>query len=186
MVSGVGLTESIQYAENPPPRNTKTIVNPRILTGGPKSEGACGTALRDVVLFWVDQGVAHLFASTIPTPNHSRSGSWVDLETSNRSIRNVLFPVRSLHRVRKVMKALAKLGFSQSYTYFTWRTTKGRIAGLSQRNHRLSGARIFSGRIFFVSTGRIYCRCICKTGEPWIFKARVALAAQTLSGNYGI
>ena len=78
------------------------------------------------------------------------------------------------------MKALAKLGFSQSYTYFTWRTGKEELqAYLSE----LTGypEREYFRPNFFVNTPDIlpfHLQC----GEPWMFKARVALAA-TLSGQ---
>jgi starch synthase (maltosyl-transferring) len=83
----------------------------------------------------------------------------------------------------KVMKALAKLGFSQSYTYFTWRTGKDELqAYLSE----ITGypEREFFRPNFFVNTPDILPFHL-QGGEPWIFKSRVALAA-TLSGNYGI
>ena len=81
------------------------------------------------------------------------------------------------------MKALAKLGFSQSYTYFTWRTEKEEIqAYLSE----LTGfpERDYYRPNFFVTTPDINPVQL-QSGEPWLFKSRAALAA-TLSSNYGI
>src|SRR5581483_5482894 len=83
----------------------------------------------------------------------------------------------------KVMKALAKLGFSQSYTYFTWRTGKDELqAYLSE----LSGypEREYYRPNFFVNTPDILPVHL-QSGERWMFMSRVALAA-TLSGNYGV
>src|SRR5262249_54203384 len=83
----------------------------------------------------------------------------------------------------KVMKALAKLGFSQSYTYFTWRTGKEELqAYLSE----ITGypEREYFRPNFCVNTPDTR-RCHLQGGEPWIFKTGVALAA-TVSGNYGI
>ena len=83
----------------------------------------------------------------------------------------------------KLMKALAKLGFGQSYTYFTWRTGKDELqAYLSE----LTGypEREYFRPNFFVNTPDILPFHL-QAGEPWIFKARVALAA-TLAGNYGL
>jgi starch synthase (maltosyl-transferring) len=83
----------------------------------------------------------------------------------------------------KVMKALAKLGFTQSYTYFTWRTEKNEIqAYLSE----LTGypEREYYRPNFFVTTPDILPVQL-QTGETWMFKSRAALAA-TLSSNYGI
>jgi starch synthase (maltosyl-transferring) len=150
---------SIQYAENPP-KKYEDIVNPEFY--GPGREGVW-TALRDVVLFWVGQGV-RIF----------REVQSVDP--------NVIFLCEAFTRP-KVMKALAKLGFTQSYTYFTWRTGKEELqAYLSE----ITGypEREYFRPNFFVNTPDILPHHL-QTGEPWMFKARVALAA-TLSSSYGI
>jgi starch synthase (maltosyl-transferring) len=83
----------------------------------------------------------------------------------------------------KLMKALAKLGFSQSYTYFTWRVGKdelqsylGEITGYPEREYFRPN--------FFVNTPDILPYHL-QGGEPWMFKARLALAA-TLSSSYGV
>ena len=83
----------------------------------------------------------------------------------------------------KVMKALAKIGFSQSYTYFTWRTSKEELQDYLSE---LTGypEREYFRPNFFVTTPDILPVQL-QTGEPWMFKSRVALAA-TLSSNYGI
>ena len=83
----------------------------------------------------------------------------------------------------KLMKGLAKLGFTQSYTYFTWRTQRWEI---EQYLNELAGypERDYYRPNFFVSTPDILPYHL-QGGEPWMFKARVALAA-TLSSTYGI
>ena len=83
----------------------------------------------------------------------------------------------------KLMKGLAKLGFTQSYTYFTWRTQKWEIEAYL---NELTGypERDYYRPNFFVSTPDILPYHL-QGGEPWMFKSRLALAA-TLSGNYGI
>jgi starch synthase (maltosyl-transferring) len=81
------------------------------------------------------------------------------------------------------MKALAKLGFSQSYTYFTWRTGKEELQAYLSEITRYSEREYFRPN-FFTNTPDILPFHL-QSGEPWMFKARVALAA-TLSGNYGI
>ena len=83
----------------------------------------------------------------------------------------------------KVMKALAKLGFSQSYTYFTWRTIKEELQDYLSEITRYPEREYFRPN-FFVTTPDILPVQL-QTGEPWMFKSRVALAA-TLSSNYGI
>jgi starch synthase (maltosyl-transferring) len=81
------------------------------------------------------------------------------------------------------MKALAKLGFSQSYSYFTWRTTKQE---LQEYLAELTGypEREYFRPNFFVTTPDILPVQL-QGGEPWLFKSRAALAA-LLSSNYGI
>ena len=106
---------------------------------------------------------------------------WVIHEVQERDP-EVLFLSEAFTRP-KVMKALAKLGFSQSYTYFTWRTEKDELqAYLSE----LTGypEHDFYRPNFFVTTPDILPVQL-QSGETWLFKARAALAA-TLSSNYGI
>jgi len=81
------------------------------------------------------------------------------------------------------MKGLAKLGFTQSYTYFTWRTQKWE---LEEYLRELTGypEREYFRPNFFVNTPDILPFHL-QGGEPWVFKSRVALAA-ALSSTYGI
>ena len=81
------------------------------------------------------------------------------------------------------MKALAKLGFTQSYTYFTWRTGKQELEAYLREITGYPEREYFRPN-FFVNTPDILPFHL-QSGDPWVFKARVALAA-TLSGNYGI
>jgi starch synthase (maltosyl-transferring) len=78
---------------------------------------------------------------------------------------------------------LAKLGFSQSYTYFTWRTTKHELEAYVSE---LAGhpEREYFRPNFFVTTPDILPVQL-QTGQVWMFKSRAALAAM-LSSNYGI
>ena len=80
----------------------------------------------------------------------------------------------------KIMKGLAKLGFTQSYTYFTWRTHKAELQEYLSEITRHPEREYFRPN-FFVSTPDILPVHLQK-GEPWMFKSRVALAA-TLSGE---
>ena len=167
---------SIQYAENPP-KKYEDIVNPEFY--GADSEGVWN-ALRDVVLFWVRQGV-RIFRVDNPHTKPFPFWEWLIREVQSFDP-NVIFLSEAFTRP-KVMKALAKLGFTQSYTYFTWRTGKEELqAYLSE----LTGypEREYFRPNFFVNTPDILPFHL-QTGERWIFQARVALAA-TLSSNYGI
>jgi starch synthase (maltosyl-transferring) len=167
---------SIQYAENPP-KKYEDIVNPDFYGRGSKE---LWRTLRDIVLFWVDQGV-RIFRVDNPHTKPLPFWEWLIREIQSLDP-NVFFLSEAFTRP-KVMKALAKLGFSQSYTYFTWRTGKDElqtylteITGYPERDYFRPN--------FFTNTPDILPVHL-QSGEPWIFKARVALAA-TLSGNYGI
>jgi starch synthase (maltosyl-transferring) len=167
---------SIRYAENPP-KKYEDIVNPDFACA---DRGALWQALREIVLFWVDQGV-RIFRVDNPHTKPLPFWEWLIREVQARHP-DVLFLAEAFTRP-KVMKALAKLGFSQSYSYFTWRTGKQELqAYLSE----LTGypEREYYRPNFFVTTPDILPIQL-QAGEPWLFKARAALAA-TLSSNYGI
>ena len=167
---------SIQYAENPP-KKYEDIVNPDFSSAD--REGLW-EALRDIVLFWVRQGVR---VFRVDNPHTKPFPFWEWLIRDIQSVDpDVIFLSEAFTRP-KVMKALAKLGFSQSYTYFTWRTGKEELqAYLSE----ITGypEREYFRPNFFVNTPDILPLHL-QTGEPWIFKARIALAA-TLSSSYGV
>jgi starch synthase (maltosyl-transferring) len=167
---------SMRYAQNPPKRY-EDIVNPDFSS---EDAGALWNALRDVVLFWIDQGVK-IFRVDNPHTKPFRFWEWLIHDVQLRHP-DVIFLAEAFTRP-KVMKGLAKLGFTQSYTYFTWRTQKSEI---EQYLNELTGypERDFYRPNFFVNTPDILPYHL-QSGEPWMFKSRVALAA-TLSSSYGI
>jgi starch synthase (maltosyl-transferring) len=167
---------SIRFAENPPTKY-EDIINPDFSCADPI---ALWEGLRDVILFWVKQGV-RIFRVDNPHTKPLPFWEWLIREVRARHP-DTVFLAEAFTRP-KVMKALAKLGFSQSYTYFTWRTGKQELqAYLSE----LTGypEREYYRPNFFVTTPDILPVQL-QAGEPWLFKARGALAA-TLSSNYGI
>jgi starch synthase (maltosyl-transferring) len=167
---------SIRFAENPP-KKYEDIVNPDFYC---EDRIALWQALRDVVLFWVEQGV-QIFRVDNPHTKPFPFWEWLIHEVQTRDP-NVIFLSEAFTRP-KIMKGLAKLGFTQSYTYFTWRTHK---AELQEYLSEITGypERDFFRPNFFVNTPDILPVHL-QSGESSIFKARVALAA-TLSSNYGI
>ncbi len=167
---------SIQYAENPP-KKYEDIINPDFY--GSDKEGLW-TALRDIVLFWVSQGV-RIFRVDNPHTKPFAFWEWLIREVQIIDP-NVIFLSEAFTRP-KVMKALAKLGFTQSYTYFTWRTGKDELQAYLAEITGYPEREYFRPN-FFVNTPDILPLHL-QTGEPWVFKARLALAA-TLSSNYGI
>jgi starch synthase (maltosyl-transferring) len=167
---------SIKFAENPP-KKYEDIVNPDFTC---PERIALWEALRGVILFWVKQGV-RIFRVDNPHTKPFPFWEWLIREVRARHP-DVIFLAEAFTRP-KIMKALAKLGFSQSYTYFTWRTEKHELqAYLSE----ITGhpERDYFRPNFFVTTPDILPLQL-QSGEPWLFKARFALAAM-LSSNYGI
>jgi starch synthase (maltosyl-transferring) len=167
---------SMRYAENPP-KKYEDIVNPDFIS---EDAGALWNALRDVVLFWADQGV-RIFRVDNPHTKPFPFWEWLIHEVQLRHP-DAIFLAEAFTRP-KLMKGLAKLGFTQSYTYFTWRTQKWE---LEQYLIELTAypERDFYRPNFFVNTPDILPYHL-QGGEPWMFKSRVALAA-TLSSTYGI
>jgi len=167
---------SIQYAENPP-KKYEDIVNPDFYC---TDSERLWSALRDVVLFWLKQGV-RIFRVDNPHTKPFEFWEWLIREVQAVDP-GVIFLAEAFTRP-KVMKALAKLGFTQSYTYFTWRTGKHELESYLSEITGYPEREYFRPN-FFVNTPDILPFHL-QSGDPWIFKARVALAA-TLSGNYGI
>ena len=167
---------SIQYAENPP-KKYEDIVNPDFYCADSE---ALWAALRDIVLFWLKQGV-RIFRVDNPHTKPFEFWEWLIREVQTIDP-GVVFLSEAFTRP-KVMKALAKLGFTQSYTYFTWRTGKQELEAYLREITGYPEREYFRPN-FFVNTPDILPFHL-QSGDPWVFKARVALAA-TLSGNYGI
>jgi starch synthase (maltosyl-transferring) len=167
---------SMRYAENPP-KKYEDIVNPDFSS---EDAGALWNALRDVVLFWIEQGVT-IFRVDNPHTKPFRFWEWLIHDVQLRHP-DIIFLAEAFTRP-KLMKGLAKLGFTQSYTYFTWRTQKWE---LEQYLNELTAypEPDFYRPNFFVNTPDILPYHL-QSGESWMFKSRAALAA-TLSGNYGI
>ena len=167
---------SMRYAENPP-KKYEDIVNPDFSCD---DAGSLWNALRDVILFWVNQGV-RIFRIDNPHTKPLNFWEWLIREVQTKDP-GVIFLAEAFTRP-KVMKGLAKLGFTQSYTYFTWRTRKWEIESYL---NELTGypEREYYRPNFFVNTPDILPYHL-QSGKSWMFKSRVALAA-TLSSNYGI
>jgi starch synthase (maltosyl-transferring) len=167
---------SMKYAENPP-KKYEDIVNVDFY--GPEGV-AVWEALRDVVLFWVDQGVT-TFRVDNPHTKPLPFWQWMIGEVKSRHPQ-VIFLSEAFTRP-KPMYHLAKAGFSQSYTYFTWRHTKAEfqdyLTELTQTE-----VREFFRPHFFVNTPDIDSYFLQTSGRPG-FLIRAALAA-TLSGLFGV
>ncbi|MBK5958789.1 alpha-1,4-glucan--maltose-1-phosphate maltosyltransferase [Rhodoplanes elegans] len=167
---------SMKYAENPP-KKYEDITNPDFYCA---DRVALWQALRDVVLFWAEQGVRIIRVDN-PHTKPFPFWEWMIRDVQAR-FPDLIFLSEAFTRP-KVMKALAKLGFSQSYTYFTWRTGKDELSAYMVELMRHPEREYFRPN-FFVNTPDILPYHL-QGGEPWMFKSRVALAA-TLAGSYGV
>ena len=119
------------------PRNTRTS-SIRISS---EDAGALWNALRDIVLFWIDKGVK-IFRVDNPHTKPFRFWEWLIREVQLRHP-EVIFLAEAFTRP-KLMKGLAKLGFTQSYTYFTWRTQRWELEAISDRVDAVPGAGLLS------------------------------------------
>ncbi|MFG1424682.1 maltotransferase domain-containing protein [Roseixanthobacter glucoisosaccharinicivorans] len=168
---------SIKYAENPP-KKYQDIINVDFFAKDAVPD--LWLALRDVVLHWIDQGV-RLFRVDNPHTKPFNFWEWLIGDIRARHP-DAVFLAEAFTRP-KIMHRLAKIGFSQSYTYFTWRNTK---AELVQYMNELTEPPVsdFYRPHFFVNTPDINPYYLQTSGRPG-FLARAALAA-TLSGLWGM
>jgi len=168
---------TIRYAENPP-KKYEDIVNFDFYAEG--ASPSLWVALRDTIRFWIDQGVL-LFRVDNPHTKPFPFWDWV-IEDIRREHPEVVFLSEAFTRP-KVMYRLARAGFSQSYTYFTWRNTKWELTSYLTEltSEPVSG---FFRPHFFVNTPDINPDFLQNALRP-AFLIRAALAA-TLSGLWGI
>ncbi len=170
---------SLRFAENPPKRY-EDIVNPDFYDAQGRPRTDLWEALRDVVLFWTEQGVS-TFRVDNPHTKPVPFWHWMIADIKARHPQ-VIFLSEAFTRP-KMMYRLAKAGFSQSYTYFTWRNTKPE---LQDYLHQLTVSPIsdFFRPNFFVNTPDINPWFLQQGGRP-AFLIRAALAT-TLSGLWGM
>ena len=167
---------SIHYAENPPKRY-EDIVNVEFYGQAfPDS----WKALRDVVRFWIDQGV-RIFRVDNPHTKPLPFWEWL-LQEIHDQHPDVFFLSEAFTRP-KMMYRLAKVGFEQSYTYFIWRNTKQELISYMQEL-AYGPAREFFGPNFFVNTPDINPFFLQTGGRP-AFLIRLALAG-LLCGSWGM
>ncbi len=168
---------SIRYAENPP-KKYEDIVNVDFYAED--AIPGLWTALCDVVLFWCEQGI-RIFRVDNPHTKPFPFWEWMIREVRER-YPDAMFLAEAFTRP-KIMYRLAKIGFSQSYTYFTWRNEKAEIAEYLTELNAEPARSIFRPH-FFVNTPDINPVFLQGSGRPG-FLIRAALAA-TLSGLFGV
>ena len=167
---------TLKTAENPPKRYDD-IVNFDFL--GPARE-SLWAELKSIVLFWIGEGV-RIFR--VDNPHTKPLPFWIWLIRQIQDAHpDVSFLAEAFTRP-KMMKALAKAGFTQSYTYFTWRVFKQEIQDYLVELTQGPVAEYMRGNLW-PNTPDILSDFLQQGGPP-AFRIRLALAA-TLSPSYGI
>ena len=167
---------SLRYAENPP-KKYEDIVNVDFYA--PDAIPGLWQALCDVVLFWAEQGV-RIYRVDNPHTKPLPFWRWMLGEVKLR-YPDTIFLSEAFTKP-KMMYRLAKIGFTQSYTYFTWRNSKRELREYVEE--LTTTAKEFFRPNFFVNTPDINPVFLQKSGRPG-FLVRAALAA-TLSGLWGV
>lgn len=167
---------SIAYAENPP-KKYQDIYPLDFDT--PDREGLWAE-LERILRFWIDRGV-RIFRVDNPHTKALPFWEWV-IERIRAGHPDVIFLGEAFTRP-KMMATLAKLGFSQSYTYFAWRNTKEELTDYLTELTR-TGLADYYRPSFWPNTPDILTAYLQQGGRP-AFKIRLLLAA-LLSPAYGI
>ncbi|HZA23179.1 MAG TPA: alpha-1,4-glucan--maltose-1-phosphate maltosyltransferase [Dehalococcoidia bacterium] len=167
---------TIQYAENPPKRYEDIYP----FDFETEDWSALWEELKSIFLFWADQGV-HIFRVDNPHTKAFPFWEWVIAEIK-KDYPDAIFLSEAFTRP-KVMYRLAKLGFTQSYTYFAWRNTKWELTQYFTELTQTDVREFFRPNPW-PNTPDILTEYLQTGGRP-AFMARLALAA-TLGANYGI
>jgi len=167
---------TVQYAENPP-KKYQDIVPFNFETPNWRD---LWEELKEVVFFWMDEGV-RIFRIDNPHTKPFPFWEWLIGQAKERSP-EVIFLAEAFTRP-KIMFRLAKVGFSQSYSYFAWRSSKEELTSYLTELTR-SEVREFLRPNFWPNTPDILTEYLQFGGRP-AFVIRLVLAA-TLSSNFGI
>lgn len=167
---------SVQYAENPPKKYQDIYP---LYFENDDAEALC-QELKRVVLHWIAQGV-RIFRVDNPHTKPFEFWEWL-ISGIKAEYPDVLFLAEAFTRP-KVMYRLAKLGFTQSYTYFAWRNTKWELTEYFTELTQ-SEVREFFRPNLWPNTPDILTEVLQFGGRP-AFMIRLALAA-TLGASYGV
>ena len=167
---------TIQYAENPP-KKYEDIVPIHFET---EHWSSLWEEIRKIVFFWIDQGI-RIFRVDNPHTKPFTFWEWL-IGRVKKQYPEVIFLAEAFTRP-KIMYRLAKSGFTQSYTYFTWRNTKQELTEYLKELTQTEVKEYFRPN-FWPNTPDILNEYLQFGGRP-AFLIRLILAA-TLSSNYGI
>ena len=167
---------TIKYAENPP-KKYQDVYPVNFYTDDPVPLWA---EMKRVIDFWISHGVT---AFRVDNPHTKPVPFWEWLiREVQREHPEIIFLSEAFTRP-KMMKVLAKAGFTQSYTYFTWRNEKREMSEYLREITSAPVADYFRGNLW-PNTPDILHATLVRGGRP-AFKLRLVLAA-TLSSLYGI
>ena len=167
---------TIKYAENPP-KKYQDVYPVNFYADDP---APLWLEMKRLIEFWVGHGVK-TFRVDNPHTKPVQFWEWLIREVQ-RAHPDVIFLAEAFTRP-KMMKVLAKAGFTQSYTYFTWRNEKRELAEYLEEITSPPVAEYFRGNLW-PNTPDILHATLVRGGRP-AFKLRLVLAA-TLSSLYGI
>lgn len=167
---------TVQYAENPP-KKYQDILPIYFETEDWK---ALWTAIRDVMIYWVKEGVT-IFRVDNPHTKPFVFWEWLIAEVKKEHP-DIIFLSEAFTR-SALMFHLGKIGFTQSYTYFSWKNSKQELIGYMNELTSGSTAEIFRPN-FWPNTPDINTFPM-QNGNQTLYMIRIFLAA-TLSSSYGM
>ncbi|HVV37811.1 MAG TPA: alpha-1,4-glucan--maltose-1-phosphate maltosyltransferase [Acidimicrobiales bacterium] len=170
---------SIQYAENPP-KKYQDIYPINFWPDEESDRRALWDACKEVVDFWIGHGV-RIFRVDNPHTKPLTFWEWLIAQV-HADHPDIVFLSEAFTRP-KMMAKLAEVGFSQSYTYFTWRTSKHELRDYVEE--LAYGPTVDYMRPNFWPTTPDILSGPLRNGHPGVFKQRLVLAA-TLSPSYGV
>nr|CAX84126.1 Alpha amylase, catalytic region [uncultured bacterium] len=169
---------SIKYAENPPKKYED--IYPLNFDAPEPHRRAIWEEMRRVFLFWIERGV-RIFRVDNPHTKPVPFWHWL-INSLQKDHPDVIFLAEAFTKP-PMMRTLAKVGFTQSYTYFTWRNFKDEITAYMTELTQSEHSEYMRGNLF-ANTPDILPRILQEGGRP-AFMMRYVLAA-TLSSVYGI
>ena len=167
---------TIKYAENPP----KKYQDIYPLNFWCDDRQNLWDACRDILLYWVARGVK-IFRVDNPHTKPLAFWEWA-IDEVQRAHPDTIFFAEAFTRPKR-MKSLAKLGFTESYTYFTWKNTDWELRDYLEELTQTPIVEYFRGNLF-VNTPDILNEFLVHGGPP-AFRIRLLLAA-TLLPLYGL
>lgn len=167
---------TIAYAENPP----KKYQDCYPLNFYPQNRSEMWNEMKSIITYWAENGVTQ-FRIDNPHTKPTEFWRWL-IEEVKLEYPESVFLSESFTNFDK-LEELAKIGFSQSYTYFTWRNKRDELIEYGSRLTK-SYLKDFMRGNFFTNTPDI-CPPIIQSGHRSVFKMRAALAS-TMSSVYGM